>query len=83
MKIDNIITLSSGVNYLLLNELKLESDKYFFCVKVSEDKKKPINEYCFVKENIVNGKLFAKVVNENKMIEKLYSLLVNDYQIES
>lgn len=83
MKVDNIITLSSGVNYLLLDELNYDNNKYFFCVKVDESKTKPINEYVFVKEDRKDDRLFATIIKETNIIEKLYSLLILQFKEES
>ena len=83
MKVDNVITLSSGVNYLLLEQLDYQKEKYFFCVRVDETKKKPIHDYVFVKENKNKDKVFVTFVEESGLLQTLYTMLTTKYSEES
>lgn len=83
MKVDNVITLSSGVNYLLLEQLEYQKEKYFFCVKVDETKTKPIHDYTFVKESKKDDKIFVTFVKESGLLQTLYTMLTIEYTKES
>ena len=74
MKIDNVITLGNGTNYLLLNELNYRNGKYFFGVEVDQNKHSLIINYVFIKEINKNSKVYAKLVSDNNMTKKLYNL---------
>lgn len=79
MRIDNVITLSNGTNYLLLDELKYKNGKYFFCIEVDKSKKLPLVNYSFIKEVNKDSRLYACLVNDKKVTSKLYDLLVKNY----
>lgn len=79
MEVNNLITLNNGDNYLLLEEIKDENNKYFFCVRVDESKTKPVNNYVFVKDESSNNKRSVKIVKENKLIEKLYNIILKNF----
>lgn len=79
MEVNNIITLNNGNNYLLLEEIIEENFKYFFCVRVDKEKKKPINDYVFVKDESSNNKVSVKIIEENKLIEKLFNIILKNF----
>ena len=83
MKVDNVITLSSGINYLLLEQLEYQKEKYFFCVRVDETKTKPIHDYTFVKESKKDDRVFVTFVEESGLLHTLYTMLTKEYCKES
>lgn len=79
MQVNNIITLNNGDNYLLLEEILHENAKYFFCVRVDGKKTKPVNDYVFVKDESIKNKVCVKIIKENKLIEKLYDIILRNF----
>lgn len=79
MKINNLITLKDNTNYLLLEEIQYENKKYFFCVKVDEEKTKPINDYVFLKEETIHNKESVKIIKDSKLIEILYNIILKNF----
>lgn len=75
MEVNNLITLNNKDNFLLLEEVLHENCKYFFCVRVNEDKTKPINDYVFLKDNQKS----VTIVKEENLIEKLYDIILKDF----
>ncbi len=79
MKVNDLITLNNATNYLLLEEIFHENEKYFFCVKTDKEKNKPINEYAFFKEESINNKESIKIIKDNSLIEVLYNIILKNF----
>ena len=75
MKEQDVITLDDGKQYLLLDELEFEKNKYFFSVEI--DKKGVTQEEkggMFLKAIEENGEEYVEVVESVLLLEKLYTL---------
>lgn len=79
MEVNNLITLNNKDNFLLLEEVLHEDCKYFFCVRVNEDKTKPVNDYAFLKDDTKDNKKSVTIVKEESLIEKLYDIILKDF----
>ncbi len=77
MKVDNVITLSNGKNYLLLLEDDFMEEDYFLSVLLDE-KNEPTNEYAVFKEVKKNGETFVKKENNPTVLNPL----LEDYRIQ-
>jgi hypothetical protein len=77
MKVDNVITLSNGKNYLLLLEDDFMEEDYFLSVLLDE-KNEPTNEYAVFKEVKKNGETFVKKENNPTVLNQL----LEDYRIQ-
>lgn len=79
MKVNDLITLNDNSNYLLLDEIIHDKDKYFFCVKVDEEKTKPINDYVFIKGDSINNQKSVTIIKDNSLIDVLYDIVLKNF----
>lgn len=77
MKVDTVITLASGKEFLLLLEESYKNDNYFLSVLL-DDKKEPTSEYMVLKEIEDNGE--TRVLQETDPI--ILQQLFNDYSAQ-
>ena len=77
MKVDSIITLSNGKNYLLLLEDDFMEEDYFLSVLLDE-KNEPTKEYAVFKEVKKNGETFVK----KEINPMVLNQLLEDYRIQ-
>ena len=77
MKVDTVITLASGKEFLLLLEESYKNDNYFLSVLL-DDKKEPTSEYMVLKEIEDNGE--TRVLQEKDPI--ILQQLFNDYSAQ-
>ncbi|MGM9834461.1 MAG: hypothetical protein ACI31M_01620 [Bacilli bacterium] len=79
MNMDDIITLKSGLNYLLLDLVEYHDGKYFYSVKVNNEKTKALGIYDFIK--VVNEEdNSVVVVKDNDLKNELYQLISDKYK---
>lgn len=77
MKVDTVITLASGREYLLLLEESYGNDNYFLSVLL-DDKKEPTDEYVVLKEIEKDGE--TRVAREKNPV--ILQQLFDDYSAQ-
>ncbi len=77
MKVDTVITLASGKEYLLLLEESYKNDSYFLSVLL-DDKKEPTDKYVVLKVIEKDGE--TRVLEEKNLI--ILQQLFNDYSAQ-
>lgn len=81
MKIDNVITLKDGSNYLLLDKTEYENDTYFYAVKTNEENILT-EDYLFLKEIIDNNKVCVSKVTNEEIKAALFIIFMNNLGLE-
>ena len=77
MKVDTVVTLANGKNYLLLLESDIQDEDYFLSVLLDENNE-PTDEYIVLKEINKNGKTYVK--KETKLI--ILKQLLDNYRMQ-
>ncbi len=78
MNKEDIITLEDNLEYMVLDTVELNQDKYLYCVSIDQEEM-PTNEYKYFKEINENGNLFTAEVEDQNIIEAITALLATDY----
>lgn len=78
MNKEDIITLEDNLEYMVLDTVELNQDKYLYCVSIDQEEM-PTNEYKYFKEINENGNLFTEEVEDQNIIEAITALLATDY----
>ena len=74
MKVQDVITLEEGLEYLLLTEVEHEDKKYFLAMGVEDDKIITEDHFFCTPGKDENGDFIDEVTDE-ELIKKLYILL--------
>ena len=77
MNIDDIITLDDNKEYLILDIIELNKERFLYCVEIDE-KEMPKQEYKYLKEIIENGEVFTEEVKDEAILETLTTLVLAD-----
>ena len=77
MKVDTVITLANGKNYLLLLEDDYMEEDYFLSVLLDKNNE-PTDEYIVLKEIEKDGKTFVKKETDVLILNQL----LEDYKIQ-
>ena len=78
---DTIITLEDNEKYVLLDEVELETGKYFLALQLSEDEQ-PTRHYEIFEEEIEDGESYMTIVDNKDLKEALmvnFTLNYEDY----
>lgn len=78
MKVDNVISLEDGKNYLLLLESELNESKYFLSVEVDKEEN-PTNNYIVLKLLLKDGEEY--IIEEKDPFVLDY--LLTDFNIQN
>lgn len=70
IEVGNIVTLENGQEYLLLEELKKESNTYMYAVRVLPDET-PTDEFLIFEAMINGDEEFLKMVNDKELYDEL------------
>jgi hypothetical protein len=81
MKVQDVITLEEGLEYLLLTEIEYEDKNYFLAVAV-EDENIYIEDHFFCTTGHDEEGDFIDEVMDKDLIQKLYVLLATSEAIE-
>ncbi len=76
MKVNEIIELANNKNYLVLDAISYESNKYYYCVEVDREDL-PTTEYKYLKEIKENEETYVEEVtdeNTKKVLTALFSI---------
>ena len=68
MEKDTIITLEDNEKYVLLDEVELESGKYFMALQLTEDEQ-PTRHYEIFAEDIEDGESYMTIVDDENLKE--------------
>jgi hypothetical protein len=77
MKVDEIISLANGKNYLLLLNSSLSEENYFLSVLL-DDKEEPTSTYAVLKEVIKDGETYVQKIDDVNILNDL----LKDYQLQ-
>ena len=73
MNIDDIITLEDNVEYMVLDIVELNHERYLYCVEIDSEEM-PKQEYKYFKEVNENGTLYTEEVEKQDIIEAITAL---------
>ena len=77
MKVDNVILLEDDQKYLLLDETKLDDEKYFYATQI-KDNLEPINNFVFIKYTKKDKKFYATKITDKETYTKLMLKFLNN-----
>ena len=78
MNKDDIFTLEDNKEYLVLETIELNQEKYLYGVSIDKEEM-PTAEYKYWKEINENGEIFTEEITDKKIIEALTSLCAANY----
>ena len=70
MKVDTVMTLKNGENYLLLLESE-ETEKDYFLAVLLDEKNEPTDKYEIFEQKIKDGKILTRKVKDPFLIQTL------------
>jgi len=74
----DVITLSEGLDYLLVSEIEHESEKYFLAMGIDQNNFY-IEDHCFFKVGKdENGKEYLEEVEDKKLLKILYLIVTTE-----
>ena len=74
----DVITLSEGLDYLLVSEIEHESEKYFLAMGIDQNNIY-IEDHCFFKVGIdEKGEEYLEEVEDEKLIKTLYLIVTTE-----
>ncbi len=79
MNNDTIITLETGKEYILLDNVIVEGKKYFMAVEYKKEDNSTTNEYKFFEEINNNGDIYIQEVVDEKMLQILLAHFISNY----
>lgn len=77
MKIDTVVTLANGKNYLLLLDDDFMNEDYFLSVLLDSNNE-PTDEYAVLKEINKDGEIYTQKINNPVILSQLLA----DYQVQ-
>lgn len=77
MNIEDIITLDDNKEYLILDIIELNKERFLYCVEIDEEEM-PKQEYKYLKEIIENGEVYTEEVKDKDLLEALTALVLAD-----
>ena len=77
MKVDEVVTLANGKNYLLLLNSELTDENYFLSVLLDSNNE-PTDEYVVLKEIEKEGETYCQKVDDPLILNEL----ISDYKIQ-
>ena len=77
MNIEDIITLEDNKEYLILDIIELNKERFLYFVEIDEEEM-PKQEYKYLKEIIENGEVFTEEVKDKDLLEALTALVLAD-----
>lgn len=78
MNKEDIITLEDNVEYMVLDIVTINEDKYLYCVEIDEEEM-PKMEYKYFKEVNENGNIYVDEVEDQKVIETISAMFTMNY----
>lgn len=78
MNIDDIITLEDNVEYMVLDVVELNQEKYLYCIEIDSEER-PKQEYKYFKEVIEDGMLYTEEVEDPNILETIISMFTMNY----
>ena len=77
-----ILTLDNNKDYLILDIVTFNNNKYVYCVGIDKGEM-PTNEYIYLKVIEDNADLYVAEVNDKKELEAIIALFTTNYLNES
>ena len=77
MNIEDIITLDDNKEYLILDIIELNKERFLYCVEIDEEEM-PKQEYKYLKGIIENGEVYTEEVKDKDLLEALTALVLAD-----
>lgn len=78
MNKEDIITLEDNIEYMVLDIVELNHNKYLYCVEIDEEEM-PKQEYKYFKEINENGNLFTEEVKDKNIIDTISAMFSINY----
>ena len=78
MNIDDIITLEDNVEYMVLDIVEFNHERYLFCVEI-DCEEMPKQEYKYLKEVIEDGTLYTEEVEDPNILETIISMFTMNH----
>lgn len=82
MNKEDIITLEDNTEYLILDIIELNHEKYMYCVEINE-LELPTDNYAYFKEIKEQNDIYIEEVKDEKTLKNIISLFTNDYLNDS
>lgn len=78
----DVITLSEGLDYLLVKEIKHENEKYFLAMGIDQDNLY-IEDHCFFKVlKDENNEEYLEEIEDEKLNKILYLIITTEESLE-
>lgn len=85
MNIEDIITLEDNTEYLILDIVEYNKDKYLYCVEIDKNEN-PTDNYKYFKSNEDSNEIYIEEVSDTKILTEIENLFainyINDYKNE-
>ncbi|MDE5540039.1 MAG: hypothetical protein K2J20_06090, partial [Bacilli bacterium] len=78
MKIEDVITLENGKEYVILDIVMYENEKYLYCIGIDKEEK-PTKEYIYLKGIEENGQFYIEEVDDEKVLKAIIALFTANY----
>lgn len=82
MNIDDIITLTNNDEYLILDVINLDENKYLYCVKIDKDEN-PMDIYLYLKAIEENGENFVEYIKDDDILSRVTASFAENFVKES
>ena len=82
MSIEDIITLEDNKEYLILDIIEFNKEKYMYCVGIDKDEI-PTSEYIYLKSIEENDEFYIEEVQDENVLKTIVTMFTNNYLNDS
>jgi len=82
MNIEDIITLEDNKDYMILDIIDFNKDKYIYFVGIDKDDN-PTSEYIYLKVVEENGGYYTEEVQDDNVLKAIVTIFTNNYLNDS
>ena len=82
MRESDIITLNNNTNYMVITKVEYNKKDYYLIIPVDEKDGLIFTNFKFAKYTIENGEEFVEIINDKKLHNALYTILLTEHMID-
>ena len=82
MNKEDILTLDNNQEYMILDIITFNNNKYVYCVGIDKEEM-PTNEYKYLKVSEDNADIYVEEVKDSKELEAIIALFTTNYLNDS
>lgn len=82
MNIDDIITFEDNKEYLILDIVEYNDNRYLYCVGIDKEEL-PTEEYIYLKGIEENGEFYTEEVEDEDTLKTIVTMFTNNYLNDS